>query len=349
MKKILIIGLGLIGGSFAKALKSKDSSFEIYGYDNDTNVINQAKNSKIIEDFLRIDEKIVNFDLIVISSWLDSYQEIFEKISKFKLETSLIIDLGSLKNFIFDIVDKKQMKNFIACHPIAGSEKSGFENSSKDLFQDKKFIICKNEFNEEKDVEKIVNLAKLIGCEVEFVDAKKHDEIFALTSHLPQFLSFLTKDFIPKNIEKNFILKAFRLNNSNPIIWNDIFKINQKNIEKFYVEFFENLMIFAEKIDENQFTEVFEEINEISKNHLKNQENYEINEEFLEKTMIFRLLIVISYLKIKKINDFVNFAGSGFCDFISIIHLTKLPRNVIIKGLEKNKDEILNLIEEISS
>lgn len=349
MKKILIIGLGLIGGSFAKALKSKDSSFEIYVYDNDKNVVNQAKNSEIIEDFSEIDEKIIDFDLIIISSWLDSYQEIFEKISKLKLETTLIIDLGSLKNFILDIVDKKQMKNFIACHPIAGSEKSGFENSSKDLFQDKKFIICKNEFNEEKDVKEIENLAKLIGCDVEFIDAKKHDEIFALTSHLPQFLSFLTKDFIPKNIEESFILKAFRLNNSNPIIWNDIFKINQKNIEKFYVEFFENLMIFAEKIDENRFLEVFEEINEISKNHLKNQENYEINEEFLEKTMIFRLLIVISYLKIKKINDFMNFAGSGFYDFISIIHLTKLPKNVIIKSLEKNKDEILNLIEEISS
>ena len=101
---------------------------------------------------------------------------------------------------------------------------------TSNLFFGKKFIICKNIFNKDEDIKKINSLFQKMGCNVDFIDAKAHDKIYALVSHLPQFISFLTKDFSPKINDR-----AFRLNNSNEKIWGDIFALNEKNIEEFYI------------------------------------------------------------------------------------------------------------------
>ena len=334
LKKTLIIGLGLIGGSFAKALKEHKITDYITAIDLDEESLSFAKDGNIINEYfldLRyLEGELNNFDLIVIAAPLSAYEAIFHKIAK---STALTIDLGSVKNFQF----KKLPKNFIPCHPIAGLDTNGFEYSDANLFKNKKFIICK------KNPE-IFDLAKKIGALPENMESEKHDEIYALISHLPQFLSFLTREFSPKKIEGDFLSKAFRLDNSNPEIWEDIFAMNQDNLEKFYLEFFDNL--------EDNFDKKAEYLIEsISVPKLDYQENNDYSWKFIEENapaILFRLIIVASYLEIKNIQKLLPLSGSGFKDFTSITALVDFDKEKIINLMQDNKKQLQKLLESIS-
>lgn len=334
-QKTLIIGLGLIGGSFAKSLQKSQISKEIFAYDSDCETIDLAKNDGVIKegvsDLNFLQEELANFDLIVLATPLSVYEEILEEIVPQISPNALIIDLGSIKDFKF-----KLPKNFIGCHPIAGSENTGFENSSADLFFGKKFIICP-ENRDKNSVNKIAELVKKIGATPEFLEAKKHDEIYALVSHLPQFLSFLTKEFSPKNIKDEFFKTAFRLDESSPEIWEDVFKINERNLEKFYLKFFDEL----ENYSKNPESVL-----------VKNSHNLpKFDEKFFEENfaaIFFRVLVVKSYLEIPEIKNFQNYAGSGFRDFTSIISLLNYDSEKLKKLIEKNQKQIFKIFNSIS-
>ena len=344
MNKILIIGLGLIGGSFAKALRQHKIAREIWAFDTNIATINSAKTSGTIDGFAVIDDNIKSFDLVVIATPLSSYKDIFQKLSAINPQNTVIIDLGSLKEFALTTLPENLKQNFVACHPIAGSDKTGFENASATLFLDKKFVICKGKTTAEKSVKIVENLAHKIGGKPDFIDAKLHDEIYALISHLPQFLSFLTREFSPEKQENDFIKTAFRLDNSSAEIWEDIFKINRKNLQKFYLEFFDNLTNFATMIRKKEYTKLLTELKNI-------QPTTNIDHDFakiMDAKIIFRLIIVASYLKIKKINSLNIYAGSGFRDFTSIILLLKSEKN-FLQFLEREQKEVLSFIRKIST
>jgi prephenate dehydrogenase len=338
--KILIIGLGLIGGSFAKTCKKYKVTNEIFAFDLDQNSIDQAKETNIINGFVSLDDDISAFDLIVLATPIINYDEIILKIINKISPQTILIDLGSVKDLK---IKNKLGKNFIPCHPIAGSEKTGFENSTEDLFYNKKFIIC-SENCDESALKKIENLVKNIGVNVEFLSAKKHDEIYALVSHLPQFLSFLTKEFSPQEIIDESLIKAFRLDNSDPKIWSDIFKLNQKNIEKYYLELFDNLAELMEILASSNIKKLITELNSIKKDEI------EFDEKFLTKNfavIFFRVVLVFSYLKIKDIEKYKNFSGIGFKDFTSIIAILSLENNLLIDLIKKNQKEILKTFETL--
>ncbi len=342
--KTLIIGLGLIGGSFAKAIRKAQISKEIFAFDIDIESIDLAKNDGVIDggvDELQYIEDLSSFDLIVIATPLSAYEEIFDEIANRVFPKTIVIDLGSLKSFINKILPKNLENNFIGCHPIAGSEKINFENSEVDLFLGKKFVICKNPENSNEIIKKVENLAKSIGCDVDFIDADKHDEIYALVSHLPQFLSFLTKEFSPKNIEGDFLNKAFRLDNSDPDIWADIFELNEENLEEFYLEFFDNLEEEISIVKHSQFA--------LPNQASQSFTDYEI--QYFEENfapIFFRALIVLSYLKIPAIKNFKIHAGSGFKDFTSIIEILNFAPEKLQNLISKNQKKILNLFSSIS-
>jgi len=331
-QKTLIIGLGLIGGSFAKALKNANASKEIFAHDFDEESMDLAKADGIVQDFPSLEENLSEFDFIVLATPLSAYEEIFDEISGRISPKAIIIDLGSIKNLKI----KNLPKNFIPCHPIAGSEKAGFENSTADLFHDKKFIICP-EGVDKNSLEKLENVIKKIGAKAEFLEAKKHDEIYALLSHLPQFISFLTKEFSPKNIQDEFFKTAFRLDDSDPEIWSDIFELNEKNLEKFYLKFFDEL--------ENN-------IQSLEKILVKNSSNLpKFDEKFFEENfaaIFFRVLVVASYLEITEIKSFQNYAGSGFRDFTSIISLLNVDQKKLSDLIQKNRKQILKIFNSIS-
>lgn len=352
-KKTLIIGLGLIGGSFAKAIRKAKISKEIFAVDLELEEIELAKNDGVIDggfdELTFLEDEISTFDLIVIATPLSAYEEIFFALKNVDV---LVMDLGSIKNFNF----KNKPKNFVPCHPIAGSENNGFEHASADLFSGRKFVICAQN-SAAKKVEEIV---RKIGAIPEFIEAKKHDEIFALVSHLPQFLSFLTKEFSPKNIENEFFKKAFRLDNSSPEVWKDIFSMNEKNLEKFYLEFFENL----EKNINSPLTNInppltpalsHKEIG--SKDGLNSTppllvgEGWGEGNKFLEENfaaIFFRTLVVKSFLEIQKIKTFQTYAGQGFRDFTSIISVLNFDEKNLQNLIKKNQQKIQKFFDLIS-
>ena len=343
--KTLIIGLGLIGGSFARTCKINNISEAIYAFDLDSESIALAVESHIIDGFITLDENLFDFDFIILATPLATYKDIIKKIAPKISDQTILIDLGSVKEVEIKtkILPQNLRENFIPCHPIAGSEKTGFENASDDLFFGKKFIICPENTNESALL-KIENLVKKIGGEVEFLEAKKHNEIYALVSHLPQFLSFLTAEFSPKNITDDFFKNAFRLNNSSPEIWGEIFKLNEENIEKFYLEFFDNLEEFVKQFEQKKFLEILQDM-EFAK-----KEKIEFDEKFLEEnfsSIFFRLIIVASYLNISDIENFQSFAGSGFKDFTSITTILNLEENKLIYLMTKNQKKILKLFESL--
>lgn len=339
-EKTLIIGLGLIGGSFAKALKKHNLSKEIFAIDFDAETIDLAKNYNVIVDGANNVSLLErDFDLIVIATPISSYEEIFDELSDKITPNTIIIDLGSIKSFIKDILPIELNKNFIACHPIAGSEKNGFENSQTDLFVDKKFIICPEKQTDATSLKKIEDLVKEIGCKPEIITCEKHDEIYALVSHLPQFISFLTAEFSPKNISDEFFKKAFRLDQSDPEIWSDIFSLNADILEEFYLEFFDNL------------EELIEKPGDLQKFAPEIKNGVEFDEEFLEANfpaIFFRLIAVISYLEISEIKTYKNYGGSGFKDFTSIAEILNYDAVKLSSLIVKNRNKILKIFNSIS-
>ena len=357
MKKILIIGLGLIGGSFARALRQYKVSDTIFAFDENFSAIEEAKSAGIIEDFADLDENLYDFDLIVIATPLAAYKKILTQISKTSPSNAVVIDLGSLKEFVVAELPKNLQQNFVACHPIAGSDKTGFENSFAELFLEKKFVICPHKNCNEIAVKEVAAIIEKIGAKVDFIEPKQHDKIYALVSHLPQFLSFLTKEFSPFSDENNFanslLQNAFRLDNSSAEIWEDIFKLNEKNLEKFYLEFFDNLEEFVTQIKQEKFAEIVTELKNIvlklgaPKLTSQDFEASIMNDKNSAAKILFRLIIVASYLKIAEIKNLQNYAGSGFRDFTSIIYLVELAPK-LAELLKQNQKEILLLIKNIS-
>lgn len=345
-RKTLIIGLGLIGGSFARSCRIHNISEEIYASDSDSDSISLAKKYDVIDGDVFLDEDLSDFDLIVLATPLSTYKDIINEIAPRVAPKTILIELGSVKESKIQnkILPENLRGNFVPCHPIAGSQESGFENSSDDLFSGKKFIICPKNTNDNV-LKTIETVAKAIGAEVEFLDAKKHNEIYALVSHLPQFLSFLTAEFSPKDITDNFFKNAFRLDNSNPEIWGEIFQKNEKAMEKFYLEFFDNLEEFEDKIEERKFSKLLQDMD------FAKSDKIAFDEEYLEENFVsifFRIIFIVSYLKISDVKTFEKYSGPGFKDFTSMTTILNLDTERLITLLTKNRQKILRLFEYLS-
>lgn len=346
-QKALMIGLGLIGGSFAMALRQKQLVHQIFAFDIDYASIEAAKKIFLIDGYCLPEEELKNFDLVVLAVNLESYQKILPKLFKNCSPDAAIIDLGSIKNFsFFDNIPK----NFVACHPIAGSEKSGFANANAELFTGKKFIICP-EKSDKIHIDRIFNIAKKIGAIPEFIDAKLHDHIYSLTSHLPQFLSFCCKEFTPQGIENHQFGNAFRLDNSSPEMWQDIFAFNEKNIQFFYEIFFAHLEDLIEDLSNLNLVALREIVANLEFIKLDNEFSLcDKDLMFLEKNFAaisFRFFIALAFVKITELKTHHNYAGSGFKDFISILSLLNCRCDFDLM-IKKNLTQIRSFFNKIS-
>ncbi|MFT6107061.1 MAG: prephenate dehydrogenase [Rickettsiales bacterium] len=318
-KNISIIGLGLMGGSLAKSCKKNGLGENILGSDVDKTQEEFALKNKIIDQVVDFEKSPEN-DLIIICSALSSYGKIFQKITPIIGNKTLIIDIGSVKEFTLKIAKEilgEKSKNFTPCHPIAGSEKSGIANSNDDLFVGKKTFICKGKENDENKIKKIEQFWQKIGSNTEFIDTKKHDKIYALVSHLPQFLAFAAKEYF-QNGSDEILNRHFRLQNSNPKMWQEIFDLNRINIDYY-------LQLFLKNIDEVIIL---------------------LNEEKYQKTRSERSILVSCFLNIPDIENFQEYGGSGFKDFTAIAtnpinpHVLSQSKESLIQFLNNLKSKI---------
>ena len=235
--QFLIIGLGLIGGSVAKRLSKK--RFEVLAIDKNKSHLNYAKKSKIIAGSSeKIDDAKKLFVIVALPprtllSNFDKYLDFFHK-------AYFVTDCTSVKGTLLNKIRKNKLESkFILSHPIAGSEKSGFLNSNEDLFRDKISIISKHKGLANPTLQKCKELWFELGSKTHNLDPKLHDKIFSLTSHLPHVVAFSLISLFSKRKTseyKKFIgggLKDFtRIAESDPVMWENIFSINKKNLLK---------------------------------------------------------------------------------------------------------------------
>jgi len=263
MKNILIIGCGLIGSSVLRASITKKISKNIFVYEKSKKHISVIKkiNSKIkILD--KLDKRISDVDLVVLCTPMSEYENIISYLNKFLDKKSIITDVGSTKQNVLRIKNKKLSKSldWILSHPISGSEVSGPKFGNKNLFKNKWCIII-NDKNKKK-VKKVVRFWKKLGSNVIFMDPIEHDKIFAITSHLPHLIAYnlikTAQDFQKKQ-KKNIIkfsaggLRDFsRTAASNEIMWRDVFFNNKGNMINTINLFIRNLKVFKKNIKNSE-------------------------------------------------------------------------------------------------
>jgi len=259
--KILIIGCGLIGSSIARSIYSTRRAKNIYILEKSKKNIKILKNLKMNLKFIESVSKInINFDLIVFCTPISQYKSILTKINRFIGRNTIITDVGSTKELAGQNV-KKLLKNksqWVASHPIAGSEVSGPQHGDKSLFKNKWCVLIKDKETNKKNLNKIKLFWKKMGSNVVLMSSKQHDYIFSITSHLPHLIAYnLVKTATDIEKEKKYDLIKYsagglrdfsRIAASNEIMWRDIFFSNNKNISSVIDKFIKNLRSFQKDI-----------------------------------------------------------------------------------------------------
>ena len=240
INKITIVGVGLIGGSLAKALKEKNLAKTVFGYGRDRSRLDDAKKSNIIDDYsTQIEEALNHADIIVIATPVGTFRDVFNEVKSLINDDVIISDVGSTKTNIVDIAkevlgDKSQC--FVPAHPIAGKEKSGFEVSDGNLYNGKKVIITPIEDNSSESIQVIESMWKNVGAEVDFMSPQSHDDLLGMTSHLPHMLAFsLVNYLVDQNPSASIYagggFKDFsRIASGDAVMWRDICLQNKDKI-----------------------------------------------------------------------------------------------------------------------
>ncbi len=261
-KNILIIGCGMIGSSILRGVISQKLCKKAYVYEKNIKYQNQIKkiNKKIIL-IKKLDKKIRDMDLVVISTPMSEYQKIIFKLNKNLNNKTLITDVGSTRGNVAKLIKEKLSKklNWIMSHPISGSEASGPKYGSKNLFKNKWCILIKSKKNKLLE-NKLSRFWKKLGSRILLMQEQEHDKVFAVTSHLPHLVAYnliITAQDFQKTHKKNIIkysaggLRDFsRIAASNEIMWRDVFFNNSNNISKIIDLFIRNLKNF--KMDINK-------------------------------------------------------------------------------------------------
>ena len=276
-KNIYIVGVGLIGGSFALELKDIFKNSNIIGIDKSVQNLKIAKQKNIIDSHAEIND-ITNPFMIIIAVPVKAIIQILPKILEFILPNTLIIDFGSTKlNICKKLQTHKLRPNFLAAHPIAGNEFSGPDAAVKGLFTNKTMIICEKNKTNKKFIDLAINIFKDLKMNISFMDPESHDKHIAYVSHLSHLSSFMLGKTVideEKN-EKNIFDMAgsgfestVRLAKSSPKMWTDIIEDNKLNISEALDDYISNLNNIRRLINNNKFDQLQKELKKI--NYIKN-------------------------------------------------------------------------------
>ena len=235
VENILVVGLGMIGSSIAFAAKSK--GINVNGFDLNDNVLKKAIDENIIDATIESIEEINTnqIDLIILAVPPKQTLELLNKLDYLWTSKITITDTSSVKNHI----KLEGVNNIVLSHPIAGSDKSGIDALDKNLFIEKKNILC-NPFDANEDhLERVESFwVNALNMRVEMMTVAEHDLIFAMTSHLPHLVSYALIDSIRtsnlgvKDNSGGGLKEFLRLSGSNAEMWRDIFMLNRVDLIK---------------------------------------------------------------------------------------------------------------------
>ena len=272
--KIHVIGIGLIGGSMVLDIKSLHPDATIYGIDTNENHLAEAIALGVIDKAATFDD-LVNADFVIVSVPVDVALIVLPKVLDAIGENTIVFEVGSTKTPICEaIANHPRRRNFIATHPIAGTEFSGPSAAIRNLFQGKTNIICEVEKTTFKLQEKAVELFKSMGMRIRYMDPKSHDKHIAYVSHLSHISAFmLGKTVINKEKDEQDIFdmagsgfeSTVRLAKSSPAMWTPIFKQNKKHVVKTLEEYISNLSMFKDLLINDDFEAIYNEMQSVNK------------------------------------------------------------------------------------
>jgi prephenate dehydrogenase len=276
MKNIYAIGVGLIGGSLAIDIKKNNPEIVIHGISRKQTTLDEALSLKLI-DKKAILEDIKNADLVIVSIPVDATVKLLPAILDLIPDSGLVVDAGSTKVDICKVVENHpKRRNFLAMHPIAGTEHSGPSAAISGLFVGKTNIVCEVEKTTFKLQEKALKLFTDIGMRIRYMNPEAHDKHIAYMSHLSHISSFmLGKTVIEKEKNERDIFdmagsgfaSTVRLAKSSPEMWTPIFKQNKLNVIETLEEYITNLTHFKELMQQDDFDAIFNEMK--NTNHIK--------------------------------------------------------------------------------
>jgi len=261
--KLGIIGLGLMGGSFALDFKSIYPKSKIFGLDKSKKNENRALELGLIDELITL-EQLSKVDVVLVAIPVDKSLEELPKILNSVHKDTLVFDVGSTKLPICEaLLNHPNRKNFLATHPMAGTEFSGPNAAVEGLYLNKNNIVCEIEKTNPKIYKKALRIFKMLNMNIIKMDSKSHDVHVAYVSHLSHISSFmLGKTVIEKEKnEKNIFDLAgsgfestVRLAKSSPSTWTPIFLQNKNNLVLAINEYISNLNQIKEMIEENNYS-----------------------------------------------------------------------------------------------
>jgi len=271
---VFIIGIGLIGGSLAKDIKRVQPDAKIFGIDTNALHISEALELGII-DVKSNYQELHLADVVVIGIPVDALVKELPRILDLVNDDAIVMDAGSTKSLVCKTVENhSKRRNYLACHPIAGTEFSGPKAAIEGLYDGKTNIICEVEKTAFKLQEKALDLFREIGMRIRYMNPEAHDKHIAYMSHLSHISSFmLGKTVIDKEKNERDIFdmagsgfeSTVRLAKSSPAMWTPIFEQNKENVVETLNEYIQNLEDFKQMILKNDFKGIYSEMDNTNK------------------------------------------------------------------------------------
>ena len=272
--KVYIIGIGLIGGSMALDIKALQPNSTIFGIDANEKHLKEAIDLGVV-DLAGKMEDLSSADFVIVSVPVDVAMVVLPTVLDAIGDDTIVFEVGSTKMPICEAVaNHPKRRNFIATHPIAGTEFSGPSAAIHGLFQGKTNIICEVEKTAFKLQEKALELFRELGMRIRYMEPKSHDKHIAYVSHLSHISSFmLGKTVINKEKHEQDIFdmagsgfeSTVRLAKSSPAMWTPIFKQNRKQVVKTLEEYISNLTQFKDLLINEDYNAIFEEMESVNR------------------------------------------------------------------------------------
>lgn len=271
---VFIVGVGLIGGSFAKDIRLLYPNVTIHGIDINKAHLEEALVLRIIDqksDYQALDIADVVIVSIPVDVMITELPKILDKVP----DDCVVFDGGSTKKLVCKTLEgHPKRRNYLACHPIAGTEFSGPSAAIEGLYKGKTNIICDVEKTAFTLQEKALQLFQKMGMRIRYMNPKSHDEHIAYVSHLSHISSFmLGKTVIAKEKNERDIFdmagsgfeSTVRLAKSSPAMWTPIFKQNKENVIGTLDEYINNLQEFKRLLEEENYEGVYKEMNDTNR------------------------------------------------------------------------------------
>lgn len=271
---VFVIGIGLIGGSLAKDIKSTQEEVTVFGIDSNAAHVEEAIALGIIQEKATY-ANLPDADIVIVSIPVDVMVKELPTILDKVHEDCIVFDVGSTKGLICKTLENHpKRRNFLACHPISGTEFSGPSAAMNGLFENKTNIICEVELTAFKLQEKALGIFRDIGMRIRYMHPEAHDKHIAYVSHLSHISAFmLGKTVIEKEKNERDIFdmagsgfeSTVRLAKSSPAMWTPIFKQNKENVVETLEEYIHNLTAFKELLLQDDYDGIYNEMNNTNK------------------------------------------------------------------------------------